>query len=112
MNIEWIETSRRRQTAQALKPELHERLSRGIETASASLERKQHQEGYWCGELTADTTLESDFVFLQLWLHPPQGSDWNPPSAARIERACRSVLDRQLNDAGWSVYPGGPSEVN
>jgi squalene-hopene/tetraprenyl-beta-curcumene cyclase len=112
MNIEWIETSRRRQTAQARKPDLHERLSHAIETASASLEGKQHEDGYWCGELTADTTLESDFIFLQLWLHPSQGRDWNPPSAARIEKACRSILDRQLRDGGWNIYPGGPAEVN
>ena len=112
MNIEWIETSRRRQTAQACKPELQERLSQAIEAASAALERKQHQDGYWCGELTADTTLESDFIFLQLWLYPPQGRHWNPPSAARIEKACRSILDRQLRDGGWNIYPRGPSEVN
>ena len=24
------------------------------------------------GELTADTTLESDYILLQLWLHPPR----------------------------------------
>ena len=112
MNIEWIEVSRRRQTAQARKPDFHEGLSWAIESASASLERKQHQDGYWCGELTADTTLESDFILLQLWLHPPNGRDWNPPSAPRIARACESILARQLSDGGWSIYPGGPSEVN
>src|SRR5690242_3312508 len=112
MNIEWIETSRRRQTAQARKQDFQEPLFRAIEAASVSLERKQHQDGYWCGELTADSTLESDYVFLQLWLHAPQGRDWNPPSSARIARACQSILDRQLQDGGWNIYPAGPSEVN
>lgn len=112
MNIEWIETSRRRQTAQARKPEFQERLSRAIGSASAALERKQHSDGYWCGELTADTTLESDFIFLELWLNPPQGRHWNPPSSSRIAKACRAILERQLRDGGWSIYPGGPSEVN
>ena len=26
--------------------------------------RKQHEDGWWCGELEADTTLESDYIFL------------------------------------------------
>ncbi len=33
--------------------------------------RTQQEQGYWLADLTADTTLESDFVLLQLWLHPP-----------------------------------------
>src|SRR5579862_4356011 len=41
--------------------------------------RTQHKPGYWMGELTADTTLESDYILLQLWLHPPVDGDWNPP---------------------------------
>src|SRR5271169_5545786 len=32
---------------------------------------KQHDQGFWWGDLTADTTLESDFVLLELWRHPP-----------------------------------------
>ena len=31
----------------------------------------QTQQGYWWADLTADTTLESDYILLQLWLHPP-----------------------------------------
>ncbi|MEJ7609168.1 MAG: hypothetical protein WKF37_23570 [Bryobacteraceae bacterium] len=30
----------------------------------------QRPEGYWWADLTADTTLESDWILLQLWLHP------------------------------------------
>jgi squalene-hopene/tetraprenyl-beta-curcumene cyclase len=112
MNLEWFETTRRRQTAPANRVDLTQGLSRAIEGAAVALERKQQADGYWCGELTADTTLESDFVFLELWLHPPDGRSWNPPSAARIQKACRSILARQLTDGGWCIYPGGPSEVN
>ena len=32
----------------------------------------QARDGYWCAELTADTTLESDYILFQLWLHPPR----------------------------------------
>src|SRR5947209_8229640 len=72
----------------------------------------QNREGWWCGDLTADSTLESDYVLLQLWLNQPAPGPWNPPTRGRIDRACRTVLDRQLPDGGWNLYPGGPSDVS
>ena len=69
-------------------------------------------EGFWCGELTADTTLESDYILLQLWLHQPEGAEWNPPTRDRIAKAARSILERQLPDGGFNIYAGGPSEVS
>jgi len=73
----------------------------------------QTAEGYWCGELTADSTLESDYILLQLWLHPadPNGP-WNPPSRRRVDKAVHTLLERQQPDGGWWIYPGGGSEVN
>lgn len=83
-----------------------------VRSASRALVGRQRAGGYWQGDLTADSTLESDYILLQLWLHRPQGGAWNPPSRARIDRCCRAVLERQLGDGGWSIYPSGPSEVN
>jgi squalene-hopene/tetraprenyl-beta-curcumene cyclase len=62
--------------------------------------------------LTADTTLESDYILLELWLHPPAGGQWNPPTRKRIDRAARSILSRQLPDGGFNIYPKGPSEIS
>lgn len=87
-------------------------IGQAITHSAVALQSLQSTQGYWCGELTADTTLESDYVLLQLWLHPPQGSTWNPPTRRRIDKACRAVLERQLPDGGWNIYPAGPSEVN
>ncbi len=86
--------------------------SRVARRAAEWLVERQHAEGYWWGELTADSTLESDWILLQLWLHPPVGGSWNPPGRARIERAARSILARQLPDGGFNTYPGGPSDVS
>ncbi len=72
----------------------------------------QKPEGYWCGELLADSTLESDYVLLQLWLHPAQGASWNPPNAARLQKVRRSILERQLPAGGFNIYPGGPADVS
>jgi len=47
----------------------------------------QHSDGYWCALLTADTTLESDYILLQLWMYPPVNGVWAPPDRGRITRA-------------------------
>jgi squalene-hopene/tetraprenyl-beta-curcumene cyclase len=85
---------------------------RAIHSAAQALSDRQHPDGYWCGDLTADSTLESDYVLLQLWLHRPEGNSWNPPGRGRIDQCCRAILERQLPDGGWNIYPDGPSEVN
>ena len=74
--------------------------------------RTQHEPGYWWAELTADTTLESDYVLLQLWLHPPVNGVWNPPTRPQINRAVESILARQLPDGGFNIYPQGPADVS
>ena len=86
--------------------------SDALRKASDALVAAQHQEGYWCGDLTADTTLESDYILLQLWLHPPQGANWTPPSRPLIDKAVHSILSRQLPDGGFNIYPQGPSEIS
>lgn len=91
-----------------------ERVAEAITSSAQALEALQFDEGYWCGELTADTTLESDYVLLQLWMHPPGAQDaaWRPPTWSKIQKACQSVLARQLPDGGWNIYPQGPSDLN
>ena len=88
------------------------RLQDALARSSRLLLTLQKPEGYWSGELTADSTLESDYVLLQLWLHQPDGQGWNPPTRARIDKACSAVLDRQLPNGGWSIYAGGPAEIS
>jgi squalene-hopene/tetraprenyl-beta-curcumene cyclase len=80
--------------------------------ASRYLLGLRNPEGYWWGELTADTTLESDFILLQLWLHPPVDGTWNPPTRRLVDRAVRSILSRQLPDGGFNIYPAGPAEIS
>jgi squalene-hopene/tetraprenyl-beta-curcumene cyclase len=72
----------------------------------------QYTDGYWCALLTADTTLESDYILLQLWLHPPVNGVWNPPNQAQVQRAADRILSQQLPDGGFNIYAGGPSEIS
>ena len=85
-----------------------ESMRRGVDY----LLSRQTPEGYWWADLTADSTLESDFVLLQLWLHQPVDGAWNPPTRPLIDKAIRSILDRQLPDGGFNIYAHGPSELN
>jgi len=81
--------------------------------AAHALLEKQYREGYWVADLTADTTLLSDYILLQLWLYPTEeDGSWNPPTMPKIRKAVRSILDAQRPDGGWSIYEPGPSEIN
>ena len=86
--------------------------SRAVGRAAGYLLKRQHADGYWWADLTADSTLESDYILLELWRHPPVEGVWNPPTKARIEKAVRAILARQLPDGGFNIYPQGPSEIN
>jgi squalene-hopene/tetraprenyl-beta-curcumene cyclase len=87
--------------------------TQALERASDHLLSLRSEEGFWWGDLTADTTLESDYILLELWRHePPKIGPWEPPSRTVIQRAAQSILARQLEDGGFSIYDKGPSEIS
>ena len=81
-----------------------ERLEKAIERGANHLLSLQAEQGYWQGELEADSTLESDYIY---YLHVLGKAD-----PERIAKLANYVRQRQLPDGGWSIYPGGPSELN
>src|SRR5205823_9688270 len=89
---------------QPVTPSGKDRLDAAIERAVFYLKSVQHQDGYWLGELEADTTLESDYIY---YLHVLGKAE-----PKRIAKLANYVRQRQLEDGGWSIYPGGPSELN
>jgi squalene-hopene/tetraprenyl-beta-curcumene cyclase len=91
---------------------LHAATSDAIRKAGTSLLRRQSPEGFWWADLTADTTLESDYILTELWLHPPTDGVWNPPTRPQIDRAVASILSRQLDDGGFNIYLHGPSDCS
>lgn len=95
-----------------LKDALLNEAAIAIGKASDALLAMQDEQGYWWGDLTADTTLESDYILLQLWLHPPVDGVWNPPSRDKVLRAADSILKRQLPGGGFNIYAGGPADVS
>ncbi|HYO84480.1 MAG TPA: squalene--hopene cyclase [Bryobacteraceae bacterium] len=91
---------------------MQERIQAATASAAGKLLELQAPEGYWCGELTADTTLESDYILLQLWLYPPEKGVWHRRWHPHVVKSAASVLQRQLPDGGWNIHSGGPAEVN
>jgi squalene-hopene/tetraprenyl-beta-curcumene cyclase len=81
-----------------------ENLEQAIERGANHLLSLQVDSGYWVGELEADTTLESDYIY---YLHVLGKAD-----PERIAKLANYVRQRQLADGGWSIYPGGPSELS
>ena len=81
-----------------------ERLEKAIERGANHLLTLQANEGFWQGELEADSTLESDYIY---YLHVLGKAD-----PVRIAKLANYVRRRQLPDGGWPIYPGGPSELN
>ncbi len=66
--------------------------------------RQNLDEGYWVGELQADTTLTSDYVMLSALLgRLSDNIKWKATHYLEVE---------QLPDGGWNTYKGGPSEIN
>jgi squalene-hopene/tetraprenyl-beta-curcumene cyclase len=86
--------------------------ARAARRAAGHLLDLQNEQGFWWADLTADTTLESDFILLELWRHPPQNGVWNPPTRPLIDKAVCSILARQLPDGGFNIYAQGPSDIS
>jgi squalene-hopene/tetraprenyl-beta-curcumene cyclase len=81
-----------------------ERIERALTSAQAWLLARQHDAGYWCGELEGDTTLESYIILLEAFFGR-RGSE-RSEALARTIRAC------MLPAGGWPQYLGGPEDVS
>ena len=81
-----------------------ERVEKAVENGANYLLSVQAEEGYWLGELEADTTLESDYIY---YLNVIGKAD--PDRVAKLANYVRA--DRCPMVAG-PIYLGGPSELN
>lgn len=56
------------------------------------------------GELMVDATLVADMVIFHHWDRSVD-KEWE-------RKAINHIFEKQLEDGGWNIYPGGPPEVN
>ena len=57
---------------------------------------RQHPDGYWCGELEADSMLEADYIFLHTLL---ESGD-----PGRLRRALAEMMRYQNDDGSWNGH--------
>src|ERR1043165_9071770 len=81
-----------------------DRVALGMEKAREYLFAQQHKDGYWCGELEADTTLESDYIAIHTLL--------GTGNRGRMERAVPEIIRHQNADGGGPTFAGGPSNIS
>ncbi len=85
--------------------DIKSRVAAAIDASRRYLFSTQNQEeGYWCGELGADTTLVSDYILL----HRLLGTE----DAVRTQKCATEILNRQNKDGGWPIYNDGPSNIS
>ena len=90
--------------ATEMAPDLDSSVKQATARGVELLLSQQSREGYWWGELEADTTLESDYI---LYLHI-LGQLKSP----KVPKLAKYIRERQLPDGGWNIFYGGPSELN
>jgi squalene-hopene/tetraprenyl-beta-curcumene cyclase len=79
-------------------------LQTAIQRSQEFLLRAQKPEGYWVGELIVDCTLAADLIAYHHW-NGSVDEKWQ-------RKAVNHILSLQSPTGGWSIYPGGPAEVN
>src|SRR5262245_379552 len=82
------------------------RLEQALGSARDWLLGRQMPEGWWCGDLEADTTCESYLILLYEFL----GRRGDPETARKVARLAARIRVQALPGGGWSAYPGGPAE--
>jgi len=83
---------------------LVQRLTQAIERGAQYLLSVQAADGYWVGQLEADSTLESDYIYYLNVLGKAEPT--------RIAKLANYVRRTQRPDGGWNNYPAGPTVIN
>ncbi|MBI5210559.1 MAG: squalene--hopene cyclase [Elusimicrobia bacterium] len=82
-----------------------EELQNAILAAQDAILRQQNaEEGYWCGPLKADTTIDSDTIMVLNFL--------GRGHSIKVRRLANRILGQQLPDGGWPIYANGPSDIS
>lgn len=87
-----------------LPREAPDQLELAWQNAKDALLRLQNSSGYWVGELQGDSILESEYILLKFILEQE-----NDPDLPKIANYLRNL---QNPEGGWSLFPGGPSDLS
>ncbi|MFC1835225.1 squalene--hopene cyclase [Thermodesulfobacteriota bacterium] len=79
-------------------------LDGAIRVSREQLLSLQRPDGHWRGDLKMNTISESGFILLQAI----RGRLEDP----RVPSLAKYILSQQNDDGGWTIYPGGPSDLD
>jgi len=80
-------------------------LDEAIQRARQHLLARQQGGGYWQGELEADASVTAGYIHLMTFMT-------GAVDPARKRKIIAYVRSRQNPDGSWSVYAGGPGDLN
>ena len=81
------------------------RIAEAMEAAKNYIfSRQDRDEGFWCGELEADTTLQSDYIVVHTLL--------GTGDPVKMQKAAKQILEHQLVDGSWNIYTDGPGNIS
>ena len=75
-----------------------------LDSAVAHLLSRQHEQGWWKGELATNVTMDAEDMFLRHFL------DIVDPDTQ--ERSARWIRSQQRADGTWADFPGGPGSLS
>jgi squalene-hopene/tetraprenyl-beta-curcumene cyclase len=79
-------------------------VRRAIHQTRQWLLAAQQADGSWCAELEGDTILESETILLLTFLGHEDSED--------ARRLAAYLVEKQLPEGGWAMYPGGEAEIS
>ncbi|MCH8921589.1 MAG: squalene--hopene cyclase [Planctomycetes bacterium] len=78
-------------------------LRRAIMRTRQWLLAEQQDAGHWVAELEGDSILQSEYILLLAYLGREESTT--------AKRLAHRLIETQLPDGGWAMYPGGKVEV-
>ena len=79
-------------------------LARALRIGQDYFRRSQHREGYWCGQLESNTTMEAEYLMLAHFLGRVDPERWR--------KLANYILSKQRDDGSWGQYFDSPGDLS
>jgi squalene-hopene/tetraprenyl-beta-curcumene cyclase len=79
------------------------RIERAVQRGTAAMLGMQDPAGFWWAELESNVTITAEYIMLHRFL----GLD-----ETRVPRMVADILDKQLDNGGWSIWHGDGGEIS
>ena len=79
-------------------------LARAVRLSQDYFRRSQHPEGYWCGQLESNTTMEAEYLMLSHFLGRVDPERWR--------KLANHILSKQRQDGSWGQYFDSPGDLS